>query len=142
MNTIKASTQRALKIGALFLSSLVVVVLAGSTFIRNAVWQNDIVLLEDTAGKSPNKGRVHHNLGRAYDRNRLPRKAFEQYLIATSVEPNLAKAHESLGISYVSMGEINMARQQFEIALKLDPYLRDAQMFLIYISKQDNKPSH
>ncbi len=134
--------RKILNSGRLFLLTLAVVVLAGSTYARNAVWQNDIALLEDAAAKSPNKGRVHHNLGRAYDTNRLPRKAFEQYLLATQVEPGLAKAHESLGISYVSMGEINRARQQFEIALQLDPDLRDARMFLVYISKQDSKPSH
>jgi protein O-mannosyl-transferase len=134
--------QRKLKIILLFLSSLVIVIFAATTFIRNAVWQSEIALWEDAVEKSPNKGRTHHNLGRAYDTNRRPRNAFEQYLIATSVEPGLAKAHESLGISYVSQGQTDLARQQFAIALQLDPDLRDAQMFFIYISRQNNNSPH
>jgi Tfp pilus assembly protein PilF len=123
----------------LFLLLLVVATLAATTYIRNDVWQNEMVLWEDAARTNPKKGRVHHNLGRAYDTNRLPRKAFEQYLIAVSVEPDYARAHESLGISYVSMGQFNIARHELETALQLDPDLLPARMFLDYIAMQDKQ---
>lgn len=119
------------------LLSLAVVVLTAATYARNAVWWNEISLLEDEAAKSPDKGRVHHNLGRAYDMNGRPRQAFEQYVIATTVDPNLAQAHESLGISYMSMRRPDLACRQFEVALRLDPTLQEANMFLAYILKQN-----
>jgi tetratricopeptide (TPR) repeat protein len=128
--------QGLMNIGRICLLSFVVVALCAATYARNFVWENEITLLEDAAAKSPNKGRVHHNLGRAYDVNRLPRKAFEQYVIATSVEPDFAKAHESLGISYMGMGRTDLARRQFEIALQLDSGLREASRFLAYIMNQ------
>jgi len=122
--------------------TLTVLVFSGAAIARNAVWKDTVSLWEDAAQKSPNKGRVHHNLGRAYDTNRNPRKAFEQYLIATRVEPDLAKAHESLGISYVSIGAVNEARQELSIALQLDPTLSQARMFLDYISLQKKNSPH
>jgi lipoprotein NlpI len=122
-----------------FLPMLALATLLAATHSRNIVWQNEMSFWEDAAMKSPGKGRVHHNLGRAYDTSRLPRKAFEQYLIAVTVEPDLAKAHESLGISYTSMGKFDIARYELEIALRLDPKLQQARMFLGYIAMQDKR---
>ncbi|HYA87589.1 MAG TPA: tetratricopeptide repeat protein [Nitrospirota bacterium] len=122
--------------------TLAVLVFSCATIARNAIWKDTVTLWEDAAQKSPNKGRVHHNLGRAYDTNRKPREAFEQYLIATKVEPDLAEAHESLGISYVSIGAVNEARRELSIALQLDPDLSEARMFLDYISGQNKNFSH
>ena len=122
--------------------TLAVLVFSGAAIARNALWKDTITLWEDAAQKSPNKGRVHHNLGRAYDTSRNPRKAYEQYLIATTVEPDFAKAHESLGISYMSMGAINEARKELSIALQLDPDLIEARRFLDYISGQNKNFSH
>ncbi len=119
-----------------FLAVIFIAILAAGAYIRNGIWYNDITLWEDAVVKSPGKGRVHHNLGRAYDEARYPRAAFEQYLIATSLDPDLARAHESLGISYVSFGKIDDARRELQTALQLDPELRQARMFLEYISKQ------
>ncbi len=121
---------------------LTILVFSGATIARNAIWKDTVTLWEDAAQKSPNKGRVHQNLGRAYDINREPQKAFEQYLIATKVDPDLALAHESLGISYVSIREFNEARKELLIALQLNPDLSEARMFLDYISQQNRKVSH
>ena len=123
----------------LFIPILAVATLIAITYARNDVWQNEMSCWEDAAIKSPNKGRVHHNLGRAYDTNRRPRKAFEQYLIAVTVEPDLAKAHESLGISYTSMGKFDLARYELATALRLDPNLQQARTFLDYIAMQDKR---
>ncbi len=124
-----------MKITKIVLPLIAIAVLAGGAYSRNAIWQNDVVLWEDAAKKSPRKGRVHHNLGRAYDTARMPLQAFEQYLAAVTVEPDLAEAHQSLGISYVSMGNMNEARRELETALQLKPDLSEARMFLEYISR-------
>ncbi len=119
-----------------FIAVLVLVFFSAATFSRNSVWKDSISLWEDAARKSPNKGRVHHNLGRAYDTHHMPGKAFQQYLIAVRVQPDLAKAHESLGISFVSIKAMDEARQELTTALRLDPGLTEARFFLDYISQQ------
>jgi len=106
--------------------------------MRNAIWHDDMTLGADEVKKSPGKGRVHHNLGRVYDQAHLPRKAFNEYIIATYLQPDLALAHQSLGISYVSRGMLKNARQELETALQLDPSLGEARTFLDFISQQNS----
>ncbi len=56
----------------------VLVAAAGMTYARAAVWGDAVTLWEDTAAKSPNKPRVHFQLGFAYfDRGRFGRAVAE-----------------------------------------------------------------
>src|SRR5512143_928729 len=45
-----------------------IVVLTSATFLRNRVWQDDVLLWEDVVSKSPAKARPHYQLGYYYDR--------------------------------------------------------------------------
>ncbi len=59
--------------------AVVVLAAAGATYARAAVWGDAVTLWEDTAAKSPNKARVHFQLGFAYfDQGRFER-AIEEF---------------------------------------------------------------
>jgi len=75
--------QRTGKTREIVLLVLAVAVLSGGTFLRNAIWHDNMTLWEDEVKKSLGKGRVHHNLGRVYDQAHLPLRAFNEYLMAT-----------------------------------------------------------
>ncbi len=121
---------------SVLLAIVAVALLTAGTFIRNDVWQNDVVLWEDTVRKSPNKGRAHHNLGRIYERSGFFNEAFAQYRASVAADPGLARARESLGIAYVSLNRFDLAKPELETAIRLNPDLVQARAFLAYISGQ------
>jgi hypothetical protein len=68
------------------------VLLALATHARNRDYRDEITLWEATAKYSPNKGRVHNNLGYAYelaDRKEDARKAYRR---ALEIDPKYARA--------------------------------------------------
>jgi len=69
-----------------------------ATIQRNRIWNNDLLLWEDTARKSPNKARVLANLTAAYlDVNR-PREAVPVILRTLERAPGLNDALNNLGM--------------------------------------------
>lgn len=91
-------------------SLLAVLVLCSFATIRNALWQDDIALWEDVVRKSPQKGRVHINLGNAYlDKKRLD-MAQQQFLVASQLDPDNWKA-------YFGIARICEEKQQYTEAL-------------------------
>jgi len=85
---------------------------------------------------------VHHNLGKAYDAMGLSLEAFNQYIIAASLDPDTAIVHETLGMAYVSMGQLISAQRELETALRLAPDLPGARAFLVYIATQNKQSTH
>lgn len=66
------------------------------TVLRNQVYASEISLWQDTVLKSPNKARVHNNLGHAYllaDRNE---EARHEFATALQFDPRLFQAHYNL----------------------------------------------
>ncbi len=61
--------------------------LAGGTLVRNRVYENEVALWQDTVKKSPNKARVHNNLGYAYYLSGDLEKARRHYAIALRLSP-------------------------------------------------------
>ena len=100
---------------------LLAMVLAGTTYARNKVWQNDITLWEDVTEKSPNKERAHNNLGIAYQAARQTEKAIAQFERVLQLNPENAEAHNNLGIAYNSQGLENKAIEYFQTTLRLHP---------------------
>ena len=106
--------------------SWITIVLSGAAFARNMVWQDEVRLWKDIAMKSPNKPRVHYNLGFAFQARNMPDKAMEQYLIAVKLRPDYAVAHNNLGIVYQALNMPVKAMEQYLIAIKIKPDFADA----------------
>jgi protein O-mannosyl-transferase len=86
-----------------------VVVLAGASYARNEVWRSDISLWSDVAEKSPNKGRSHHNLARAYKEHGMLAEAEAQYLVALRLNPTNSETYTNLGVIYRRQGRVDQA---------------------------------
>lgn len=66
------------------------------TVSRNQVYQNEISLWEDTVTKSPNKARVHNNLGFAYLLAQRKKEARREFTTALQLDPQLYQARYNL----------------------------------------------
>lgn len=77
-------------------AALLVVLLAGFTVARNEAYRSEITLWEDTAGKSPQKARVHNNLGYAYEQEGRLREAGEAYIRALAIDSDYELARKNL----------------------------------------------
>ena len=71
------------------------VALACWTRERNLVWQNPVTLWEDNAAKSPNRARVHANLGKAYLDKREYQKARIEFEKTIALDPTLLGAYDN-----------------------------------------------
>ncbi len=96
-----------------------------ATYTRNAVWKSEISLWEDAVRKSPDKARVHFNLGEVYQDTGLTDKAVEHYKTALRLKPDYAEAHNNLGITLAVIGSEN-AIEHFQTALSLKPDIKGA----------------
>jgi tetratricopeptide (TPR) repeat protein len=72
-------------------------VLTVATIQRNRLWNNDLLLWEDTARKSPNKPRVLANLAASYIREQMPEKALPPLLRSIELAPGLTDSLSFLG---------------------------------------------
>jgi tetratricopeptide (TPR) repeat protein len=89
--------QRRLKPAAAWALVLVCAgVLGGIAFQRNALYQSEIALWQDTARHSPNKARVFNNLGYALESAGRTDKAREAYRRALVLDPAHLKATNNL----------------------------------------------
>ena len=82
-----------------FFKMVVVVIVALScslTLLRNRDYASEINLWEDTVKKSPNKSRVHNNLGYAYLLSHRYKEARSEFLIALKLDPKLYKARYNI----------------------------------------------
>jgi Flp pilus assembly protein TadD len=66
------------------------------TVLRNQDYASEIRLWEDTVIKSPDKARVHNNLGYAYMLARRNDEARREFTTALQLDPRLYKARYNL----------------------------------------------
>ena len=98
-----------------------------TTIERNEIFKDEVTLWSDTAKKSPNKLRVHHNLGRAYFyRGRLDEAIREgETAISLSAhtqrKENVKFVLNLLGGAYFAKGEMPKALKMFQKAIEVDP---------------------
>lgn len=71
-------------------------VLTSLTVLRNMDYISEIALWEDTVMKSPNKARVHNNLGYAYLLAHRNIEARREFITALQLDPRLYKARYNL----------------------------------------------
>ena len=101
--------------------ALIVIILSGATYARNATWSTEISLFEDVIQKSPLKHRAHYSLGFAYLQNNRINDAIKELSIATKLKPDSADAHNNLGVAYSKVSKFDDAVKEFTIALQLKP---------------------
>lgn len=111
-------------------------ILCFSSFHRNIIWDNNIVLWEDGVKKSPAKSRVHASLCSAYLNKELNEKALRHCLESLRLSPYLY-TYYNLGIAYYKMTYFDEAINYLKIALQLDPNYAKAHKAIgdVYIEK-------
>jgi len=106
---------------ALIFCAITAVPLGVAAYARNGVWSDPVSLWSDVASKSPNKPRVHNNLGNAYREGDRVASAIEEYKAAIKLDPELPEAHNNLGDAYMSLNTpdtIDEAVREFGLAVK------------------------
>ena len=83
------------RISAWFVATLLTV-FAMLAFLRNQDYQSEVALWEQTVQVSPDKSRVHSNLGYAYQLSGHPVQARLEYLQALRLDPGNVKARLNL----------------------------------------------
>ncbi|MDP2167485.1 MAG: tetratricopeptide repeat protein, partial [Thermodesulfovibrionales bacterium] len=110
--------------------AIIPLIFSYAAYARNAVWGSEISLWEDVVKKSPQKARVHYNLGTEYLSHGLSDRAIEQYMRALQLNHRHAKAHGNLALAYISKGLIDKSIEHSKAALELNPNISDAHMNL------------
>jgi len=91
-----------------------------ATFLRNRVWQDPLTLWEDAVKKSPNKARVHCNLGVASHLFGNYAKAIEELSRAIVLDPGAIVPRSELGSVYRAKGERGKAIEEYKKAVELE----------------------
>ena len=107
-------------------AGLVVLVLGGLTVARNQLWSDEVAFWQDNAAKSPQKGRVLLNLGRAQERKGDLAGAERSYRRASAIWPDQTDSIVNLGLIYTQADRLPEALVQFKAALAVDPNLAEA----------------
>ncbi len=107
-------------------SGIVITLLAVSTWMRNLVWSDEILLWSDAVTKAPGKARPHYNLGTVLSKKGLVDAAEQEFQAALAIDPQHAKARYNLGVLRASRGDTAAAKSDYEAALRLEPTLAEA----------------
>jgi tetratricopeptide (TPR) repeat protein len=101
--------------------AVVLAVMSLWTFERNSVWHDELTLWQDCLEKSPNKWRVHNNLGKEYFRRWETDRAIYHYQKALQIEPNAIMARMNLAGALAMEKRFQEAVIQLQIVLSKDP---------------------
>jgi tetratricopeptide (TPR) repeat protein len=100
----------------------VLLLLSVATAARARVWADPVWLFTDTARKSPNKARVHANLGNAYLDRRDYAGAQRAFARALELDPGLTGAANNLALVLLDhLGQPAEARRLLEDAARRHP---------------------
>lgn len=102
---------------------VVVLVAAGVTHARAAVWSDPIVLWEDTARKAPNKRRVRFQLGAAYFFATPPQyeRAVAEFEKTAQIEPPDYNLLVDWGLAYDGLNRVDDALAKLRMAALMEP---------------------
>ncbi len=78
------------------LAAVLLFTFVGLTVWRNQAYISEVSLWEATVKSSPDKARVHNNLGHAYLLAQRPEEARREFITALRLDPNLYQAHYNL----------------------------------------------
>jgi len=99
---------------------------AHTTYDRNKIWKNEILLWTSNTSKAPKTSRVHTNLGNAYADLGINSKAVKQFKKALELKnikrkENLAKLLHNAGVASRHEGDGELALRYFKKALEINP---------------------
>ncbi len=119
--------------------SLLIAVLGWATWQRNIVWQSKISIWQDSANKSPLKGRPHNNLGLHLLTKGETGRAVTAFTEAIMVDETYAEPHNNLGMILIQKGKLDEAEVELEEALRLKPIYPHAMNNLgaIYLQRKE-----
>ncbi len=101
--------------------ALVVILFTGMAYERNTTWHTLLTLWLDVAAKSPEKSRVHNNLGNCYLLAGRHFKGIEAYERAVALDSNNHEAYYNLGVNYENVGIMNRALYYYDRFCKKAP---------------------
>lgn len=88
---------------------------------RNSIWRSEVALWEDCLKKSPNKARIHNNLGISYYNVRRYTEAVEAFQRAIRLKPDYPDACNNLGLAYKALASYPEAIEAFQKAIRAHP---------------------
>lgn len=105
---------------AVFIGAILIT-LGFTTYSRNEVWSNDLLLYRDEVAKGPGQASPHNYLGLAYYRRGMFDDAAAEFRRAVSIDPAFAAAHKNLALGLAAKNDIDGAIAEFTIVEKLVP---------------------
>jgi tetratricopeptide (TPR) repeat protein len=117
---------------------LVLLCLSAGTYWRNRIWNDPVLLWKDCVVKSPNKARVHANLGSAFLGAGAYDKALEAAEEAIRINPRYAEAYYYLSLVHQKRGELDrgIAAAKQSLALDSELYMAYYTLGTIYFEKE------
>ncbi len=118
---------------------VVIILLAGRTFIRNSDWKNQETLWAKTVRTSPLSFPAHYNLGGVYMKKEEYEKAIFEFEKTVQLAPRFAEAYFQLGVSNRKIGNIDRAIEAYKVAIKIksDSWLAYQNLASLYFEKQN-----
>ena len=107
---------------------VVAVVAGGLTVRRNADYQDEFRLWQDTVAKRPTSARAQNNLGRVHFLRGELAEARQRYGIAVSLDPGSAQTRYNLGLVLDATGQPEAAIVQYAEAVRILPYFAQAKV--------------
>ncbi|HEX9262543.1 MAG TPA: tetratricopeptide repeat protein, partial [Candidatus Bathyarchaeia archaeon] len=101
--------------------TLALVILSVTTYMRNAVWKDEITLWENAVKTSPALVRPHQNLGTYYSMRGRLEDARNELLTALKLDPNNFELHNNLGIVFKKLGDYDRAIREFQTVMAIMP---------------------
>lgn len=106
-------------------AAVVLVVLAGKTWVQGYAYADSPTLWNDTLRKNPESALAHNNIGSNLSREGKHQEAIAHFTAALRIMPGSERAHYNLGVELASMGRTGEAMEHYREALRISP--RDAQ---------------
>ena len=92
-----------------------------STYLRNRIYNNPIILWSDVLKKSPENHRAYNNLGFALYHQGNVEEAIESYYGGLRIKPDFALAKNNLGTALLHQGKLEEAIAYLSDAVRLNP---------------------
>jgi protein O-mannosyl-transferase len=102
------------------LVTLIVLLLAVSTYYRNTLWQDPQKLWEDVIEKAPNNVRAYNELGAIFRDEEKYTAAMEQFEKALQINRNYAFTYYNIGYIYYKLGNYENALIYFRKTLECE----------------------
>jgi tetratricopeptide (TPR) repeat protein len=104
----------------------IILILGGTAFARNYVWQSEQSLWEDNVRKAPNSPQARSSLGDVYAFQGQYDRAAVQYEAALAVDPEFTGAMINLANIHLIQGRVAVAADLYKKVLGIDPSLPEA----------------